>query len=61
MCSSAIHCKNKKCSLSRGKSRHDFEEIEKKIEELGYDFSKVKGNIIFNKAIIQINKNRDKK
>ena len=58
LCSHGIHCKNKKCPLSRGKPRHDFEELEKKLQLMGYDFSKAKGNIMFEKPVIEIRRSK---
>ena len=61
ICSDGIHCKNKKCPLAKGKSRHDFSEIEKKLELLGL-IKKVNGKKwIFDKPLIEITVTRDKK
>jgi hypothetical protein len=61
MCSDGIHCKNKKCPLSRGKSRHDFEEIELKLKILGL-LDKANGKKwIFDKPLIEMTVVRDKK
>jgi hypothetical protein len=61
LCSDGIHCKNKKCPLAKGKSRHDFSEIEKKLESLGL-INKANGKKwIFDKPLIEITVARDKK
>ena len=59
LCSDGIHCKNKKCPLAKGKSRHDFSEIEKKLEELDLSFDKAKyGLIVFKKPVIELRRSK---
>jgi hypothetical protein len=61
LCSGAVHCKNKKCPLAKGKSRHDFEEIEKKLEVLGL-LSKVNGKKwMFDRPLIEITVARNRR
>jgi len=61
MCSDGLFCKNRKCSLAKGKPRHDFSEIEKKLEVLGL-LEKANGKkVIFDKPLIEINTVRDRK
>ena len=61
LCSDGIHCKNKKCPLAKGKSRHDFEEIEKKLEALGL-IKKVNGKKwVFDKPLIEITVARNRR
>ena len=59
LCSDGKFCKNKKCPLAHGQARHNFEEIEKKLEELGYGFDKANcERVIFDKPLIEIRRSK---
>jgi len=61
MCSDGIFCKNKKCQLSRGQARHNFEEIEMKLKLLGI-LDKANGKKwIFDKPLIEITVARNRR